>query len=198
MPISYSTSTSTSIKNTQNHPHNTTNNTKHTPTRSTQSTTKQNKTKQNKTKRQQVKVAIIREEGSNGDREMAAAAYAAGLEPWDVTMSDLLEGRASLDAFRGVIFVGGFSYADVLDSAKGWAGAFLFILFFFDGVFGFQVWGVGGWVGGVLFLVLVRLGLRAPIGPTHKQHTNNTPTTHQQHTNNTLKTTPITTPITTQ
>jgi phosphoribosylformylglycinamidine synthase len=56
-------------------------------------------------------VAIIREEGSNGDREMSAAVYAAGMEPWDITMSDLINGRASLDSFRGIIFVGGFSYA---------------------------------------------------------------------------------------
>ena len=68
------------------------------------------------------RVAVLREEGSNGDREMAAALHAAGLEPWDVTMSDLLAGRASLASFRGLVFVGGFSYADVLDSAKGWAG----------------------------------------------------------------------------
>ena len=52
-----------------------------------------------------------REEGSNGDREMAAAVHAAGLEPWDITMSDLLMGRASLDSFAGIVFVGGFSYA---------------------------------------------------------------------------------------
>lgn len=44
------------------------------------------------------------------------------MEPWDITMSDLLNGRATLDTFRGIVFVGGFSYADVLDSAKGWAG----------------------------------------------------------------------------
>lgn len=69
-----------------------------------------------------VRVAVLREEGSNGDREMSAAVYAAGMEPWDITMSDLLNGRASLDSFRGIIFVGGFSYADTLDSAKGWAG----------------------------------------------------------------------------
>lgn len=74
----------------------------------------------------QSRVAIIREEGSNGDREMSAAAYAAGLEPWDITMSDLINGRASLDTFQGIIFVGGFSYADVLDSAKGWAGTIRF------------------------------------------------------------------------
>ena len=53
---------------------------------------------------------------------MAAAVYAAGLEPWDISMSDLLMGRATLDSFAGIVFVGGFSYADVLDSAKGWAG----------------------------------------------------------------------------
>ena len=71
-------------------------------------------------------VAIIREEGSNGDREMASAFYEAGFEPWDVTMTDFLGGRVGLDAFRGVAFVGGFSYADVLDSAKGWAGVVRF------------------------------------------------------------------------
>ena len=55
-----------------------------------------------------VRVAVMREEGSNGDREMAAAVYSGGMEPWDVTMSDLLNGRASLDSFHGkqsVIFV---------------------------------------------------------------------------------------------
>lgn len=72
------------------------------------------------------KVAIIREEGSNGDREMSAAFYAAGFEPWDVTMSDLLNGHASLHDFRGIAFVGGFSYADVLDSAKGWSASIRF------------------------------------------------------------------------
>ncbi|MGB9715147.1 MAG: phosphoribosylformylglycinamidine synthase [Thermodesulfovibrionales bacterium] len=72
------------------------------------------------------KVAVIREEGSNGDREMASAFYKAGFEVWDVTMTDLLEGRTDLDNFRGIAFVGGFSYADVLDSAKGWAGVIRF------------------------------------------------------------------------
>jgi phosphoribosylformylglycinamidine synthase len=71
-------------------------------------------------------VAIIREEGSNGDREMTSAFYSAGFEPWDVTMSDLRSGEVLLDRFRGVVFVGGFSYADVLDSAKGWAGIIRF------------------------------------------------------------------------
>lgn len=75
---------------------------------------------------QRAKVAILREEGSNGDREMSAAVYMAGMEPWDVTVSDLLNGRVSLDHFRGIVFVGGFSYADVLDSAKGWAACIKF------------------------------------------------------------------------
>jgi len=68
------------------------------------------------------KIAILREEGSNGDREMASAFHLAGFEPWDISMSDLANGRASLDTFRGIAFVGGFSFADVMDSAKGWAG----------------------------------------------------------------------------
>ncbi len=72
------------------------------------------------------RVAILRQEGSNGDREMAAAFAAAGLEPWDVAMSDLAAGRVELDRFRGLAAVGGFSYADVLDSAKGWAAVIRF------------------------------------------------------------------------
>src|SRR5512143_2891447 len=72
------------------------------------------------------KVAVIREEGSNGDREMASAFFLAGFEPWDVTVSDLLDGHITLDRFRGITFVGGFSYADVLDSAKGWAASIRF------------------------------------------------------------------------
>ncbi len=72
------------------------------------------------------KVAIIREEGSNGDREMTSAFYMAGFEPWDITMTDLLSGSANLAEFRGAAFVGGFPYADVLGSAKGWAGTIRF------------------------------------------------------------------------
>jgi len=72
------------------------------------------------------KVAVIREEGSNGDREMIAAFMAAKFEVWDVTMTDFLEGRINLKHFRVVAFVGGFSYADALDSAKGWAGVIRF------------------------------------------------------------------------
>ncbi|UCF37020.1 MAG: phosphoribosylformylglycinamidine synthase [Acidobacteriota bacterium] len=77
-------------------------------------------------KEDKLPVAIIREEGSNGDREMTSAFYSAGFETWDVTMSDLLARRVTLDRFRGAVFVGGFSYADVLDSAKGWAGVIRF------------------------------------------------------------------------
>ena len=73
-----------------------------------------------------IPIAIVREEGSNGDREMASAFWTAGFEPWDVMMSDLLESRITLEQFRGIAFVGGFSYADVLDSAKGWAGVIRF------------------------------------------------------------------------
>jgi len=72
------------------------------------------------------KVAVVREEGTNGQREMSAAFFAAGLEPFDVTMSDLLAGRINLDQFRGLVAPGGFSFKDVMDSAKGWAGTILF------------------------------------------------------------------------
>src|SRR3989338_5072811 len=71
-------------------------------------------------------VAIIREEGSNGDREMTSAFYMAGFDTWDVTMTDLMNDRITLAQFKGIAFVGGFSYADVLDSAKGWAGVIRF------------------------------------------------------------------------
>jgi len=72
------------------------------------------------------KVGIIRQEGSNGDREMISAFLSAGFEAWDITVSDLLNGNVTLDMFRGIVFVGGFSYADVLDSGKGWAGVIKF------------------------------------------------------------------------
>ena len=71
-------------------------------------------------------VAVVREEGSNSDREMASAFYQAGFEPWDVTMTDLLSDSVTLSRFKGIAFVGGFSYADVLDSGKGWAGTIRF------------------------------------------------------------------------
>lgn len=68
-----------------------------------------------------VRVAILRTEGTNGDREMTGSFFNAGFETWDVTVSDLAAGRVNLDGFRGLAMCGGFSYADVLDSAKGWA-----------------------------------------------------------------------------
>jgi phosphoribosylformylglycinamidine synthase len=71
-------------------------------------------------------VAILREEGSNGDREMTSAFYQAGFSPWDITMTDLIRGRITLERFRGLVAVGGFSYADVPESAKGWAAAIRF------------------------------------------------------------------------
>ena len=64
------------------------------------------------------RVAIIREEGSNGEYEVAVRA--AGFEPWDVHVRDLLSGRITLEGFRSIVFVGDFSYADVLESARGW------------------------------------------------------------------------------
>lgn len=73
--------------------------------------------------RSQHRVAVLREEGSNGEREMISAFHAAGFEVWDVIMSDLVAGRVAIDErFRGIAFVGGFSFADVMGSAKGWAG----------------------------------------------------------------------------
>mmetsp|Transcript_43391 Transcript_43391/g.117625 ORF Transcript_43391/g.117625 Transcript_43391/m.117625 type:complete len:1236 (-) Transcript_43391:1146-4853(-) len=72
------------------------------------------------------KVAVLRQEGTNGDREMAAAFHAAGCEAWDVTVSDLAAGKVRLSEFQGIVFCGGFSYADVMDSGKGWAGAIKF------------------------------------------------------------------------
>ena len=70
--------------------------------------------------------AIIREKGSNGDREMAWALYMAGFEVKDVHMTDLISGRETLEEIQMIVFVGGFSNADTLGSAKGWAGAFLY------------------------------------------------------------------------
>ncbi|XP_053398667.1 phosphoribosylformylglycinamidine synthase-like isoform X2 [Mercenaria mercenaria] len=72
------------------------------------------------------RVAVLREEGSNSDREMSAALMMAGFEVWDVNMQDLCSGSITLDRFHGVVFVGGFSYADVLGSAKGWAATAMF------------------------------------------------------------------------
>lgn len=70
--------------------------------------------------------AIIRETGSNGDREMAWALYMAGFNVRDVHVTDLVSGRETLDDVNLIAFVGGFSNADTLGSAKGWAGALLY------------------------------------------------------------------------
>ncbi|MCF0172467.1 MAG: phosphoribosylformylglycinamidine synthase [Bacteroidales bacterium] len=70
--------------------------------------------------------AIIREKGSNGDREMAWALYMAGFEVRDVHTTDLTSGRETLEDVSMIVFVGGFSNADTLGSAKGWAGALLY------------------------------------------------------------------------
>jgi phosphoribosylformylglycinamidine synthase len=73
-----------------------------------------------------VKAAIIREKGVNGDREMAYALYLAGFDVKDIHMTDLISGREDLTDVGFITFVGGFSNSDVLGSAKGWAGAFLY------------------------------------------------------------------------
>nr|QBK87559.1 MAG: CobB/CobQ-like glutamine amidotransferase domain protein [Marseillevirus LCMAC201] len=67
------------------------------------------------------RVAVLRDEGSNGSREMSAAFSSAGFEVWDITMTDLLTEPRLLDQFRGLAFVGGFTYADVFGAGTGWA-----------------------------------------------------------------------------
>ena len=73
-----------------------------------------------------IRAAIIREKGTNGEREMAYALHLAGFDVKDVMMTDLISGRETLDEVNFIVFCGGFSNSDVLGSAKGWAGAFLF------------------------------------------------------------------------
>ncbi|MBE8722381.1 phosphoribosylformylglycinamidine synthase [Sphingobacterium pedocola] len=72
------------------------------------------------------KAAIIREKGSNSEREMANAMFLAGFDVKDVHMTDLISGRETLEDIQFIGTVGGFSNSDVLGSAKGWAGAFLY------------------------------------------------------------------------
>ena len=72
-----------------------------------------------------IKAAIIREKGVNGDREMAYSLYLAGFDVKDVHMTDLMSGRETLDDVNMIVFCGGFSNSDVLGSAKGWAGGFV-------------------------------------------------------------------------
>ena len=74
----------------------------------------------------QPRVAILREQGINGQREMARAFMAAGFEAVDVHMSDLESGRQSLEAFQGLVACGGFSFGDVLGAGQGWARSILF------------------------------------------------------------------------
>jgi phosphoribosylformylglycinamidine synthase len=78
-----------------------------------------------KRKRAQPKVAILREQGVNGEVEMAAAFARAGFTPVDVHMSDILAGRVKLKAFKGLAACGGFSYGDVLGAGGGWAASIL-------------------------------------------------------------------------
>ncbi|MBC8320685.1 MAG: phosphoribosylformylglycinamidine synthase [Bacteroidetes bacterium] len=73
-----------------------------------------------------IKAAIIREKGVNGDREMAYAMHLVGFDVKDVHMTDLISGQEDLSDMNFIVFVGGFSNSDVLGSAVGWAGAFLY------------------------------------------------------------------------
>ncbi|MCF0160554.1 MAG: phosphoribosylformylglycinamidine synthase subunit PurQ, partial [Bacteroidaceae bacterium] len=73
-----------------------------------------------------IKAAVIREKGTNSEREMAYSFWLAGFDVKDVTMTDLITGRETLDDVNVIAFCGGFSNSDVLGSAKGWAGAFLY------------------------------------------------------------------------
>lgn len=115
-------------------------------------------------KKDKPKVAILREEGSNSDREMTSAFWMAGFEPWDICMNDLLKGSITLDGFRGLAAVGGFSHADVPESAKGWAATIMFNerlkemfdtfynrpdTFSFGACNGCQLFGLLGWVPGM-------------------------------------------------
>ena len=72
------------------------------------------------------KMAILREQGINGQLEMAAAFDRAGFEAYDVHMSDIISGRISLKDFAGFVACGGFSYGDVLGAGEGWAKSILF------------------------------------------------------------------------
>ena len=72
------------------------------------------------------KVAVLREQGVNSHLETAWALHAAGFEPHDVHMTDLLAGRARLGDFQGFVACGGFSYGDTLGAGEGWARSILF------------------------------------------------------------------------
>jgi phosphoribosylformylglycinamidine synthase len=72
------------------------------------------------------KIAILREQGVNGQKEMAMAFHKAGFESYDIHMQDLLEGKVNLMEFQGLAACGGFSYGDVLGAGQGWANSILF------------------------------------------------------------------------
>jgi phosphoribosylformylglycinamidine synthase len=72
------------------------------------------------------RIAIIREQGVNGQVEMAAAFERAGFDPHDVHMTDVISGRTTLSGFKGMAACGGFSYGDVLGAGEGWAKTILF------------------------------------------------------------------------
>ena len=72
------------------------------------------------------RIAILREQGVNGQVEMAAAFDRAGFDAYDVHMSDLADGRRTLAQFKGFVACGGFSYGDVLGAGEGWAKSILF------------------------------------------------------------------------
>jgi phosphoribosylformylglycinamidine synthase len=76
--------------------------------------------------RERPTVAVMREQGVNGQIEMAAAFTQAGFRCVDVHMSDIISGRTSLDSFKGLVACGGFSYGDVLGAGQGWAKSILF------------------------------------------------------------------------
>jgi phosphoribosylformylglycinamidine synthase len=76
--------------------------------------------------KKRIKAAIIREKGSNSEREMAYAMHISGFDVYDIHMTDLINGRETLEDYQFIAAVGGFSNSDVLGSAKGWAGAFLY------------------------------------------------------------------------
>ena len=73
-----------------------------------------------------IKAAILRDKGTNGEREMAYALYLAGFDVKDVHLTDLISGRETLEDIQMLVYCGGFSNSDVLGSAKGWAGGILF------------------------------------------------------------------------
>ena len=82
--------------------------------------------KLNKLNNNKIKAAVIREKGSNSEREMAYAMSLVGFEVKDIHMTDLISGRENLENIQFIVAVGGFSNSDVLGSAKGWAGSFLY------------------------------------------------------------------------